>query len=86
MYIGVWLGNLEQEDDCQLRHAWEVNVKVERKEIGWRSMVWFCLIQVRDKCWALCEDNNKNSRFHKIQDPTPLSYLCFSVVRYVLMR
>lgn len=49
MYIGVWLANLEQEDDCQIRHAWEVNVKVELKETGWRSMVWFHLIQGRDK-------------------------------------
>jgi len=48
MYIGVWLGNLEQEDDFQIRHAWEVNVKVELKEIGWRSMVCFHLIQGRD--------------------------------------
>lgn len=49
MCIGVWLGKLEQEDDCRLRHAWEVNVKVDLKEIGWRSMDWFYLIQGRDK-------------------------------------
>ena len=49
MCIGVWLGSLEQEDDCRRRHAWEVNVKVDLKEIGWRSMDWFHLIQGRDK-------------------------------------
>ena len=49
MCRGVWLGNLEQEDDCRLRHAWEVNVKVALKETGWRSMDCIRLIQVRDK-------------------------------------
>jgi len=44
MCIGVWLGNLEQEDDCRLTHAWEVKVKVDLKEIGWRSVDWFHLI------------------------------------------
>jgi hypothetical protein len=48
MCTGVWLRSLEQEDDCRLRHAWEVNVKVDLKEI-WRSMDCFHLIQGTDK-------------------------------------
>jgi hypothetical protein len=53
---------------------------VDLKEIEWRSVGWSFVTQGRDKWWALCEDNKKICRFHK---PAALSYIRFSVVRYV---
>ena len=35
------------------RHRWEDNIKVNLRGLGWRSMDWFDLTQVRDKWRAL---------------------------------
>jgi hypothetical protein len=35
------------------RHRWEDNIKVNLRELGWGSMDWFDLTQVRDKWRAL---------------------------------
>ena len=48
MCIGVWQGNLEQEDDYWLRHAWEFNVKVDLKETGLEGLDWFDLAHNKD--------------------------------------
>ena len=52
MQTVLW-GNVKGRGQLgQLRHRWEDNIKMDKKETGWEGMDWIDLAQDWDKWWA----------------------------------
>jgi hypothetical protein len=47
---GVWVGKPKEKSPLgRLRRRWEVNSKMDRREIGWDGIDWIHLTQERDQ-------------------------------------
>ena len=53
MNTGLWWGSEEKRPAGRRRSRWKYNIKMDIQKVGWRSVEWIAVAQVRVRWRAL---------------------------------